>query len=383
METQVIVWLALGALALFYVFMSLVIIQANEKAVLFIWGSAIRVIGPGPHFCPWLFSGITRYSMEPIVFKIKVPTAITKNGRVEGYKEDGDDEIERAELDVFLTLITYFSDDNVRLLKTAKRASGDVYEILNSAITPFIMDVVRSVFSEMPWILSYQERKCVLDYMLSRVVPEYEYFSLESKVVKSKNGKKSFNSYYFESLKQGHLLKKGEDATKMERYNPLVQFRLDMSRTSIIIDDVNFCNLELAKILSSAETARLQSEADLIKSIRDADKIRKIGYAEADVTFEKGKAEADVTFEKGKAEADARRRMIAEIKNNPDLEFLRSLEEMAKGTSNTILYQIPAAFEDRVSKILGGNKPTDFLSLLKDPAVLKTIKDAVQKITKP
>lgn len=87
------------------------------------------------------------------------------------------------------------------------------------------------------------------------------------------------------------------------------------------------------------------------------------GTAETKVLARKGFAEADVIYEKGIAEADARGRMVDVIKNNPDLEFLRSLEEMAKGTSNTILYQIPVAFEDKVSKILGGNKPTDFLSL--------------------
>ena len=301
------------------------------------------------------------------------------------YEQLTRDEIEKAEVDIYLTLVTYFSDNETDLMKTAKRVPSSNYaKVLSSTIKPFVIDVARSVFAEMPWVLSYQERKNVLDYMLSKIVPEYEYFKLTHKPLS--NGNK-YKTYYFDNV-----VSRGETADQMERYNPLVQFALDLSRTTLMIDDINFCNPDLANSLSLAEAARLQSEADRVKNLREASSIRQIGYAEADVANEKGLAENDVIMKrgtieaeiiqkKGAAQADARERMVKVIKDNPDLEFLRSLEEMAKGTSNTILYQIPGAFEDKISKILGGNKPADFLGLLKDPEIMKALKEAVEKIT--
>jgi len=367
-----------------YVSISLVVIKASEKAVMFTLGQAVEVLDPGLHFCARWYTRIVRYTMAPLILQIKVPTAITKNGKVRDYKEDGD-EIEKAEVDIYLTLVTYFSDNETDLMKTAKRVPSSNYaKVLSSTIKPFVIDVARSVFAEMPWVLSYQERKNVLDYMLSKIVPEYEYFKLTHKPLS--NGNK-YKTYYFDNV-----VSRGETADQMERYNPLVQFALDLSRTTLMIDDINFCNPDLANSLSLAEAARLQSEADRVKNLREASSIRQIGYAEADVANEKGLAENDVIMKrgtieaeiiqkKGAAQADARERMVKVIKDNPDLEFLRSLEEMAKGTSNTILYQIPGAFEDKISKILGGNKPADFLGLLKDPEIMKALKEAVEKIT--
>lgn len=129
---------------------------------------------------------------------------------------------------------------------------------------PFVVDVTRSIFSEMPWVLSYQDRKHVLAYILSRIIPEYEYSPLVSVL----DGK--YKTYSFDDLNK----EKGEDALKMEQYNPLVQFGLDLSRTSLIIDDINFCDPELAKMLSASETARMKSEADRIALLRRTDEIK-------------------------------------------------------------------------------------------------------------
>lgn len=56
METWMIILISIAIVAVLYVLMSLVVVKADEKAVIFIFGKAARVIGPGLRFCPWLFS---------------------------------------------------------------------------------------------------------------------------------------------------------------------------------------------------------------------------------------------------------------------------------------------------------------------------------------
>ena len=112
-----------------------------------------------------------------------------------------------------------------------------------------------------------------------------------------------------------------------------------------------------------------------VKTVNDSE-------AAATKRINEGKAEAEVIKSVGIANAEARALMISKIKDNPDLEYLRVLEEMTKGTSNTIIYQMPKAFENRVSNILGGNNPDDLFSFLKDPEIVKTVKEAIEKLTK-
>jgi regulator of protease activity HflC (stomatin/prohibitin superfamily) len=404
MDAVTIILLILGVISVLGIIcfaMSWSIIRATEKGVVFFLGKPSRVVSPGTCFALWPFSTIVKYNMTPMIFKIKVPTVTTKNGKVKGYKEDGE-EIERVDLDIFLVLTTFFCDDDSSLLKTAAITRGNDAPSLAPAIETFIIDVARSVFSEMPWPLSTQNRKMVLDYLLAKMIPGYKYYDLKV----DDSGK--FDIYSFDTS----VLKKGESLKAMKRGNPLVQFGLDLKRTTVGIKDVVFCDPDLAKAITSAEKARLNGEADRIKATLLADATEKQGNAEAEVIKKKGAADAEVIKKKGLSElevtkernnvdldrkweegklnaiaikesgvalANARKLMIAAIKDNPDLEFLRSLEEMAKGTSNTILYQIPGAFEDRISNILGGNKVSDIAQLLKDPALLKALKDALAK----
>lgn len=55
---------------------------------------------------------------------------------------------------------------------------------------------------------------------------------------------------------------------------------------------------------------------------------------------------------------------------------------MAKGTSNTILFQIPKAFENKISNILDGERSFTLSDLLKDEGVIKNLKEALEKVTR-
>ena len=378
-----LIYVGLGLLA-FYFSQCFFIVKANERVITLTFGKASEFLKPGLHLYLWLISELLRYETTQMSFQFDVPTAITKSGRVESYQEDGGRPVEKAEVNISLTLTTYFSESRGQLLKTIERAPGHDAASLAPGIEPYVMDVVRGIFSEMPWILSYQEQTKVRSYILSRIIPSYQYYPLLGDGSKEK-------PYCF-----GKTMVRSDDQTAMNSYNPFVQFGLDTSRTSLSIEDINFSDKDLAKAMHEAEKARLNIDAEDIRldySIRKikgegaakAEAGRLAGFAAAEVKKKDGEANAanikiegaaraNVIGLEGTAKAKARAEMVAAIKDNVDLEVLRALEEMAKGTSNTILYQIPNAFQDRISNILGNNKPSELLDILKDKDVVEMIK---------
>ncbi len=367
-----------------YGFLSLMVILPNETGWMTVLGAHGRALNSGIHLCPKWFTNVAKYTKTPLIFKFKVSSATTKNGFVKGYRDDTS-EIERTDLDILLTLTTYFDHSN--LFFTVANAPGNNAKKLGPAIEPFIQDIVRSVASEMPWPLFLGDKDNVSNYILSKIIPEYSYADIEKEI--SANGKSNIYSF-------GSSFKNGENKKKMMSKNPLVQFGLDTSRTTIKIEDINFSKASLANLLGLAEEERMKADAGVIANNLNVFKIREEGKAKAEASAEliekegKAKAEAkkldavanaDFIEKEGKAKAEARKNMIAEIKDNPDLEYLRTLEQMAKGTSNTILYQIPKKFEEKIGQILGGGKPEDWFALLKDPKILEALQEALQKIT--
>lgn len=392
--TTIIFLLVCLVLAITYIFKSLVTIESNETGWRTIFGANGKALEPGLNFCPWLISKLVIYEKTPLIFKFKVASAMTKNGVVKNYKEDSG-EIERADIDIILTLTTFFDHNN--LAHTAANAPGVDAKSLAPAIRPFIVGIFRSIASEMPWPLLNGERTKVIDYALSKIKPEYEYYGVDFAL----DQKSKSNIYFFKDTKD-----RGETIDLMRSKNPLVKFGLDVDNTTIEIEDINFSRKELADAFNLAEQARLTGESrriankiDVQKTIDDGlannkisankileeglktDEVNKInGLTLADNKRKEGDALAYNIEREGEALSKARKLMIAEIKDNPDLEYLRTLEQMAKGTSNTILYQIPKSFEEKVSTIMGGSKPEDFFSLLKDEKIVNALKEALEKL---
>lgn len=359
---------------IYLIIKSLVTIKPNENAVLIQFGKPVKVIGSGLHFCLWPFSSVVRYSKQPIILNIEVGTAMTKGGIVKGYKEDGK-EVERTELDVILTLTTYF--DCEKLITTLSNAPGNNAESLQYALGGFIISVVRAAASTMPWPLFNGNHDKVAKYIMGMIIPGFDYYDLQIDNEKDDSKK---NVYSFKKNKTKSSL--DGDIQK----SPFIQFGLDLSRTTIDIKDVNFSNEEMRKAFNAGETARMLAEKAMIDADALADGIIKKGVAEAkasaDKIIQEGEASARIIKKNGEAEAAARKLMIEEIKGHPDLEYLRSLVEMAKGTSNTILYQVPKGFEEKLSGLLGGGTPENFLSLLKNEKVLEVIKNEIEKLNK-
>ena len=310
---------------------------------------------------------------------------MTKGGVVKGSKEGGK-EVDRTELGVFLTLTTYF--DSKKLITTLTNAPGNEAESLKYALGSFIISIVRAAASTMPWPLFNGERTPVAKYIMSMIVPGYEYYALQidNEADDSKPNVYSFKKDLTKSSIDGDIEK-----------SPFVKFGLDLNRTSIDIRDINFSDEEMKKEFNAGEAARMRAEKTRIDASASADAIIKSGEAEATVSAEKiikdaeanakrivkeGEAKANIIKKTGEAEAEARKLMINEIKDHPDLEYLRSLVEMAKGTASTIFYQIPKAFEEKLSGLLGGSTPENLSLLLKNKEVLEVIKSEFEKLSK-
>lgn len=366
-----------------YAYKSVITINTDEIGVLIRFGQVTETLNAGLHFCPWLFlyTDVIKYSRAPVMIKIKVLSAITNNGLVKNYKEDGR-EIERTEMNFYVTLKTYYSENLDDLKKTVANAPRSS---MGHDLGTFVISVIRAAASEMPWPLINNNWNKVSKYIMAGIIPNYEYYDI---VVEDEADEKKPNKYSFSSVTTRSA---GVDV--MECSNPFVQFGLDLSRTSLEIQNIDFSSPKMKEIFDSPEVARIEGDASVVKAKADAEKTKIGGKAEAEVSIEKniaeaenkkrlGLAEAEVIKEQGKAKAEARRLMIEQIKNNTDLEYLRTLEEMAKGTANTIIYQMPKAFENRVTNMLGGNKAEDLFSLFKDPEVMTTIKETIEKLTK-
>lgn len=147
-----------------------------------------------------------------------------------------------------------------------------------------------------------------------------------------------------------------------EDADPVKQACLENVRLVII-------NLELPEALRNAitepEIARMRKEA----TIEEADGIKQ------------------KIIREGEGHADARKKLFEAIGKEPDgvqKEMLLTLREMAKGTSNTILFGIPSQITDAMGNIFGG-KDIGFDNIRKifpgltDDQIIKAIQKMINK----
>jgi len=324
--TTVLIFVAIVVLVIVWTIASIKILGPTEMGVVSYFGKASYFVDSGWRFLAFPFGRLYKYPKGILRFEFQVQTATTRNGAIKGYNND--ETVGAADLNIDCVLLTYFSP-GPDLLKTLSLSPGNSPKDMGPIIVPYVIDVIRSVAGSLPWPLVDMEREKLLDYILSRIIPDRRpNYSL---------GPNAQGFYEF-TLNNG-AIPADLQLAEMEKENPLVQFGLDLSRTSLNVEDVNLADDELATLLSWPEKARLKG----ISTVKTATAKKK-----------------ELMLE-GEGKAYARRKMIDAIKQHPDLEFLFALREMAQGTSNTILYQIPAAFESRIKNILGGNDPKDFL----------------------
>jgi len=324
---MVIIIIVAAVILTAYVGFSFKILRPYEMGVWALFGRGYFFVDSGLVFAPLGISRVYKFPKGIMEFNFTVETAKTRNGKIKGYNNNKP--IGPADVDIRCSFFTYFPRDR-DLLKTLEFAPGRSAQEIGSVVVKYVIDVIRSVAGSLPWPLIDMERGKLIEFILAQIIPGRKYYSLEV----------DQNGFYFFSDKKKET---GPDEKKMEKENPLYQMRLDLNRSSLNIEDANLSDEDLAKALDAPEKARL--DAQVVKIKADAEQTKRT--------------------KEGLGAAEARQAMIKVIKENPDLELLFSLREMAQGTSNTIFYQIPKAFEDKMASLLGGNNVQDMLGKLK------------------
>jgi len=341
--SAIILWSILGALIL-AVAKCFNILGPNWMGIKTTWGKPDdEGVDSGPCWIWWPIQRLTKYTKEQMRWTFTATSIMTKQGKVEGYKE----EIEPTEIDIKCTILAYF--DKEKLNRTIQKAPGATAKDLAGGLIPYAKDTIRAIGGRIPWRLINQERRYFSEWIIARFLP---YDLGYPKYEQNERGE-----WFFNSQERNQNLT--EDILLLS--SPFVQFGL--KNLTFVFEDISFLDPELRKAVNAPEKARLQAQA----------------------TMTTAKAERIKRTEEGKGDAAGRSAMVKVIKEYPDLEVLLTLREMAQGTSNTILYQVPAAFENRVRDMLGGNSPGEvFRTLSKDnqKLVQEVIAETIKKLNK-
>lgn len=337
MITIIIIVFVLAILA-GYAGLCINIIKPNEMGIRVFLGKPNEdagVLDHGFHFAFWPFEKIVRYTKERMLFKFQTKTVVTKKGKVKGYEE-----MDPAELNIDCAVYASFAQSN-DLFKTLEKAPGSTAREIGPTLVPYVMDTVRALCGRIPWRLINQERQDFAQWIISRLVgsPTVDKFNEVDK-----DEDKNIGFFSKDQVPP--------TSAELEKSSPFIIFGL--KDVSFVILDISFADSEMQLAVSAPEKARLQKAATIAQA-----------EAKKEATIREGEGNSKKIRLEGQASAEARDLMIKVIKEEPELEVLFTLREMAKGTSNTILYQLPRAFEDKVKEMFGGNGFEDFLKILK------------------
>lgn len=339
------------------------IIKPNQMGIRVTLGEAGEDLGSGPNIAIWPIQKIVIVSTELQSIAFAVNNVMTKRGRVKGYE----DIIESVGYSVLFTVYFQFNQDNLR--KAIKNVKGFSEEYIEEELIPYTLSVLRALMGRVPWRLINEERYKFTQCALGRLLPlkgENRY-QITEKPVNEKGDKIALKEARLFLYEFTEISDKDKGWLKDDQFakSPYVQCGLE--NVSLAAEQTKFTDDEINKAVSAAEKSRLNKQAKKLDAEANAYEILK----------------------KGEAEATARQRMVDVIKNNPDLEVLLTLREMAQGTSNTLFYQLPSGVENKLRDLLGGNSPGDLTKFL-NPEVLKALQkmspdklnELIKKLTK-
>ncbi len=340
----------------FWAYECINILKPNEIGIKLTFGKPAEIneeqpvksgVGPGGlHFAFWPVQKIKRYTNDIMEFHFTTPSVITRRGAVAGY---GNGAVEPAEINIICTLYAQFDVDSLH--NTVKYTGANNAQTIGRLIIPYAIDAIRALGSRVPWRLINQERHHAAQWVIARLIGCNPKDYPKKIDVPKPQGDDKPDLYGKEDPNDYKDDVHAPTREKLENSSPFVQTGL--INVVLAVEDINFTNEEqMREALTAKERARL----------------------EAGATREKADAEKYKRQEEGKGSANARKKMIEAIKENPELEALLTMSEMAKGTSNTIMYQIPPGLAETMSGLLGGNDISRLFSQLSDEQKTKFIK---------
>ncbi len=330
-------------------------VEEKEMAVKITFGRPGDCLNSGLHF---VWQWIQRLVIFPTTMqsiRFAVSSVPTKRGRVDGYHEV----IEGTEINALFTIYYYFKKENLK--QTVIFAPGISEKELSEELVPYTQDILRNLLGRMPWRLTNEERFKFTQMALSRIMPmnytEDRCFALEKEKedenIEGSRKKEQIIHYKFEPIDTQELADKIlPKENELKKNSPFVQFGLQ--KVMLALEDINFTSGDMQEAISAPETARLNKIATEISA----------------------RAEKYKLSREGEGAANARKEMIRAIQENPDLEVLYTLRELAKGDKGTILYQIPQQVSSKVTELLGGNSAEDMFKTL-SPQSTKFLKDLI------
>lgn len=281
------------------------IVREDENAVVVRFGKPVRTVKSGSCWIIWPIERLRRFTTNIIELEFRETTIITKKSNPT--KKSG----EYGEANIKIKPTMYFRwPENKKCLITALRVVGNPEDknSLKDLFEETVLDAFRSVGGNLTWKQISQDRK-----RFAQTV-----------------GKELEN----------------------EKADPIKQACLQNVRLVIV-------NLELPEGLRNAITEPEIARFKKLATIRTAE-------GEKERLRQEGEGNRHKKEQEGEGDAYARQKLFAAIGKEPaDLqkEILLTLREMAKGTSNTILFPIPSKLTDILEDVFGKEKGSIF-----DPA---------------
>lgn len=307
-----------------YISQSVRIVNEKQMAVITRLGKPIKKDKSGLVFVLWPIERIIFIPTVQQIINFETTTIITKRGKMKGY----DKVIESTEINLPLTLGYYFDYD--KLFELIANSPGISEREIAESVVPYLDDITRTIVGKIPYRLINEEGKKITQIILSRCFP-FTDNDINYKIEKELCGE----VFTFSISKNDIKL----SIAKLKN-SPFVKFGL--TGITLSSSNVDFSDAELQKSISNMEKSSIEATTKKIDADVEAYKIEKTGAAEA----------------------AARKAMIEVIAKEKDMETLLTLREIAKGTSNTILYQLPRVFETKVAELLGGNTPGEAMKML-------------------
>jgi len=334
------IWMTLiifAIITVYFLVTGIKILEPNQIGIKLLFGSAKNKKGLGPggiYFIFWPIQKLKIFTNEVMVFEFTTPSIITRRGGVQGY---ADGVVEPTEIDIKCTMNAKF--DINKLHRAAENTSATNGKDLGPLIVPYVIDVIRTLGSRIPWRLMNQERHYAADWIIARLISgDYKRIDLpvQKKDGDSKNKDDVYGQVNPNDYETGTITIKD-----VENESPFLQFGL--TNVTLAIENIDFTDKEMDEVVFAGEKARLKATATKLNA--DAERYRR--------------------EQEGIGSANARNSMLAVVKEaGSNLEALFTLREMAQGSSNTMMYQIPEGLTKTLSTVLGGNSLESMLGKL-------------------
>jgi regulator of protease activity HflC (stomatin/prohibitin superfamily) len=304
------------------------IIREDERAVVVRLGKPDRFVDSGFKWTLWPLEYVRRFTKNLIQLNFTLAGIITARGMSE------DEKIEYGEANIGVETTMYFrwpegNDllETIQIIGNPENKAGlvDIFE-------ESVLDAFRSVGGHQTWRKIVQDRRQFAADVLNALVDE------------------------------------PDDPIKLAK----------LQNVKLVIKHLNLPD-NLKNAITKPEIARIELEA--ARADAEAKKVHLI---------KEGEGNKEKISREGEAAAYARQKLFEAIGNEPEniqKETLLTLREMAKGTSNTILFGIPSQITDSFGNVFGkrGVGPEELRKLFPgftDEKISDFLKELIDRLSK-